>query len=177
MEDDRFSVTCWYYIDSMSPRVNCLQVLDLFGFEIKYKRSSGGPKDCQAEHHTYRNPSTAFSHGNISWLAVLLVGATARRWRRRRRRRTIINHILIITKIIQHGDHSPADHLVYSGHFLYWTYHVTISRAQVVSSSNSAVFLSWPLPRYCLPIGSQAQARPNRGFIFRALSCCSTSSS
>ena len=43
-------------------------------------------------------------------------------------------------------------------------YHVTILRAQVESSSRSAVFFSsWPLTRYWFPIGSQAQAQPKRG--------------
>ena len=50
-------------------------------------------------------------------------------------------------------------------------YHVTILRAQVEISSRSAVFSSWPLTRYWFPVGSQAQAKPKRGFIFRALSC------
>ena len=67
--------------------------------------------------------------------------------------------------------------LVYSIHLWHWTsmfwltdtcqnkasadqYHVTISRAQVYSSSSSAVFLKLTAARYLFSIGSQAQPEP-----------------
>ena len=62
-------------------------------------------------------------------------------------------------------------------------YHLTILRAQVESSSRSAVFFKLTADQVLVPIGSQAQAKPSqkRGFIFRALSwrldAASTSSS
>ena len=92
--------------------------------------------------------------------------------------------------LIQHGDHTPADHLVYSGHLWYWTsmlwsidtcqksIHWPVSRDHIAGSNweliEGSCFFSWPLTSYWFPIGSQAQARPKRGFILRALSCGST---
>ena len=67
-----------------------LRFIDIFGFGCK-SRSFGGPKGRRAEPHRHHGKEKETHEGFslwLSWLAVLLVGAYARRRRRRRSRAT-----------------------------------------------------------------------------------------
>ena len=112
--------------------------------------SSGAPCSYRKEKETHK---WIFSW--ISWIAVLLVGACARRRGLKSRNKTAI---LQLIGWLRHAA------LVYSVNLWYWTcmlwligicqnkvsadqYHLTILRAQVLSSLRPGVFFSWPLPK------------------------------
>ena len=124
----------------------------LFLAELRWPKGppSGAPYSYRKEKETHE-----LIFPWLSWLAVLLVGVCARR----RRCMTELRNMAVMLQIIRRLRHAA---LIYRVLHWYWTsmlwsidtcqnkvsadqYHVTISRAQVYSSSRSHVFWSWPL--------------------------------